>query len=541
MVYVCEACAYESKTKGNLLKHFTTKKHTENTDENIVKKVKIDNSNKTYDCACCKKVFKHRQSLYSHKKKYCAQIKEIIIKENKALKKETDALKKKISKKNDDQIIKENNALKKIIIKKETEQMDKELKQLEQDTKKIKQDTQKTKTCIAKSNEMLSGVYLVQPGTLIDTDRYKFGMSINVKQRTSSYNTDTRILSKYYTPYENLFEDNLKILYKKQVYTGNEYIKFNNKKEMIEMFTNNVNKTRIVLDCIKKYIKKQMIKRRQIKVIDTDKEEIEEIEDNDTITYNYSCVRCGYGTNTSQCYIRHIKRKVICEAIVSDVSFEGEYDKHIKLRDEITENKKSKEQEQHIFKCEYCEKVLSTKQVCDNHMEKCKYKNKQPDENIMKMEQQIKQLQQQIQEKKLMNKTIKLVAYDSVSTCVLSQEEILQCMEHKNLCIVEIIRMIYFNDKKPENTCILLEEPASKFIKVFDGNKWILKFKEEILTDLINKNTQYLFKILKNMKKINKEERHIFSKYVNDINDEDTKDHIVMTLYNNRDKVSIVL
>ena len=60
----CEHCDYKCSKKGNFNKHLLTSKHkfNTNTDGEIYKVAKI------YDCDCGKK-YKHRQSLFTHKKK----------------------------------------------------------------------------------------------------------------------------------------------------------------------------------------------------------------------------------------------------------------------------------------------------------------------------------------------------------------------------------------------------------------------------------------------------------------------------------------
>ena len=55
----------------------------------------------------------------------------------------------------------------------------------------------------------------------------------------------------------------------------------------------------------------------------------------------YNCPRCGYSTNISQCYIKHIHRKNICKAIISNVTLENEHDKHIKHIKQIKNKKKN--------------------------------------------------------------------------------------------------------------------------------------------------------------------------------------------------------
>ena len=52
----CEKCDYQAKRKSDFNKHLKSKKH--NTYKHIIN---------TYKCSCGKE-FKHRQSLYNHKK-----------------------------------------------------------------------------------------------------------------------------------------------------------------------------------------------------------------------------------------------------------------------------------------------------------------------------------------------------------------------------------------------------------------------------------------------------------------------------------------
>ena len=63
-IFCCEKCAFNTSNKCNYLKHLDTRKHKTLTkvDTNLAK-----NAAPTYDCICGKS-YKHRQSLYSHKK-----------------------------------------------------------------------------------------------------------------------------------------------------------------------------------------------------------------------------------------------------------------------------------------------------------------------------------------------------------------------------------------------------------------------------------------------------------------------------------------
>jgi len=63
-IFRCETCDFNTSNKCNYLKHLDTRKHKTLTkvDTNLAK-----NATPTYDCLCGKS-YKHRQSLYSHKK-----------------------------------------------------------------------------------------------------------------------------------------------------------------------------------------------------------------------------------------------------------------------------------------------------------------------------------------------------------------------------------------------------------------------------------------------------------------------------------------
>ena len=52
--------------------------------------------------------------------------------------------------------------------------------------------------------------------------------------------------------------------------------------------------------------------------------------------------------------------------------------------------------------------------------------------------------------------------------------------------IPKMIEAIHFNDKKPENKNIMLPNKKDNLVKVFEGDKWIYKNKDETITDLVD-------------------------------------------------------
>jgi hypothetical protein len=52
--------------------------------------------------------------------------------------------------------------------------------------------------------------------------------------------------------------------------------------------------------------------------------------------------------------------------------------------------------------------------------------------------------------------------------------------------IPKMIEAIHFNDEKPENKNILLPNKKDNLVKVFEGDKWIYKNKNDTITDLVD-------------------------------------------------------
>ena len=60
----CKACDYNTSRRSNWTKHLTTRKHQILTDTDV----SATKSSKTFECECGR-IYKHRQSLFTHKKK----------------------------------------------------------------------------------------------------------------------------------------------------------------------------------------------------------------------------------------------------------------------------------------------------------------------------------------------------------------------------------------------------------------------------------------------------------------------------------------
>lgn len=295
----------------------------------------------------------------------------------------------------------------------------------------------------------------------------------------------------------------------------------------------------------------------------------------------YSCPRCGYVTDVSQRYVTHIRRKRLCDSVVSNISLEDEYDKHMKLKEKFQQQKKEERKKKQIFTCNICNKTLSTKQVLNNHMKKCINKQKKKNDNDDKQDsdvnqqdssglkdiinEQKKQLEiqkEQFDELKEIIKSNKSIvnnvsiqnalinngniinfnAFDKTDCNMLSNKKILKCMQNKINCVPSLIEQTHFGDYA-ENMNVLLLNHEDRFCKVHNGEQWVLMKTDEVIHELVDKNSCMLSQIIdewKNKKKFPDEIKK-FDAYIDSAEDErfvkTIKDNVLIILYNNSNKI----
>ena len=76
---------------------------------------------------------------------------------------------------------------------------------------------------------------------------------------------------------------------------------------------------------------------------------------------NYKCPRCGYTIDIKTKYIKHLKRKYLCDSILSDSKLNDEYIKYdikekiTKITQKPTKSKKNPQKTtKKSLKCKYC-------------------------------------------------------------------------------------------------------------------------------------------------------------------------------------------
>jgi hypothetical protein len=85
------------------------------------------------------------------------------------------------------------------------------------------------------------------------------------------------------------------------------------------------------------------------------------------------------------------------------------------------------------------------------------------------------------------NKTVNIVKFGSEDLAsILSKSEILKILNHKMMSLEESIKAIHFNNKRPQFKNIYITNLKDKYAYVFNGNKFTVGLKSDILGELVD-------------------------------------------------------
>ena len=238
----------------------------------------------------------------------------------------------------------------------------------------------------------------------------------------------------------------------------------------------------------------------------------------------YNCPRCNYSTEHKTKYVNHLKKKKICEPILSKTNLQKEYIKY-RIEDKIKVNPKESTSEskigllnpnesKRIHFCKYCEKNYSTSSNLSKHLKKCNDKIKTDEANFhmqelvkvlneqkeklnkydLELEEKNKQINELIKKSGINNSTItqniqnniKLLAYDKTDISDLTDKDFMKCFNHNNMCVPHLVKRIHFNPKKPENHNVFISNLKSGYIMLYDGKKWNTYNRDEVVDDIFD-------------------------------------------------------
>jgi len=250
-----------------------------------------------------------------------------------------------------------------------------------------------------------------------------------------------------------------------------------------------------------------------------------------------------------------------------------------------------------INKCKYCNKILSRYDALKRHYNIC---NENKDENkTIDLEKEINELKSQfaliLKEKgKMHHKTLqkfnnKLNTINNSSinngninnsgvnngninngkiinntyvkfgnldyTKIFNDKQIMDILKKQYRCLEESIKQVHFNENHSEYNNVFITNMKDDTAYIFDGKKFILVWKKEMLNELIDTHTNEInISLEKNRNKLNQSYVTRLEKFLDMLNDDDTKytegcndktypnykaykiDEIKLLIYNESDK-----
>ena len=261
----------------------------------------------------------------------------------------------------------------------------------------------------------------------------------------------------------------------------------------------------------------------------------------------YKCNYCEKEYVHNQSLYKHNKK---CKEKIKEEEVKDSMDKLVKiLNKQLKEQNNQLKKKDNQIKYQLKEKNNQLKEK-DNQLKKELYKrDKQIKEQNKRIEELIKKaginnsnITQNIQN------NIKLLAYKDTDISTITNKDIRSCMNHNNMCVPHLIKMIHLDPKKPENHNVYISNLKNGYIMVYDGDKWDTLNREEIIEDMIN-NKECLIQDrvedwLENGKNypiiMRKFERYL-EKKEKDVVLNKIKEEIRLMLFNNRNMININL
>ena len=209
---------------------------------------------------------------------------------------------------------------------------------------------------------------------------------------------------------------------------------------------------------------------------------------------SYDCELCDYTTNIKPHHIRHLETN---KHIDNMIKYGNEEEKLIGLKKKNTkEHKKNTTFKKHS--CQYCEATFNTFSSMRRHeIHYCKQIPDKAENVIVELKKEKKQLYKQID--KLIDKAgnttfntqtntqnIKLNGFGKEDLSHITDSFKTQLLNGPYGMIPKMIEEVHFSEDKPENKNISLTNSRDNKMKVFTGDKWVYKNKDEIIHDLMD-------------------------------------------------------
>lgn len=202
----------------------------------------------------------------------------------------------------------------------------------------------------------------------------------------------------------------------------------------------------------------------------------------------HKCPRCGYETINISNFRKHINRKEICQALITDVSLD-------ELRESILPKKKDND-----FPCDKCLKKYASKETLRVHRLSCIEQN-----DIAKMYDKLLDIHstleglQKYQENNIMpsivingninnqQNIINVGTSDFLNENIdyLSDEYMVKCAKKLNNGLIDFIKNVRFNPQHPENMNVKVHRIKQKTLYIYRNHRWEISDAKWTLEEMI--------------------------------------------------------
>lgn len=259
----------------------------------------------------------------------------------------------------------------------------------------------------------------------------------------------------------------------------------------------------------------------------------------------YECKLCNKIFDMKIAYTRHLARKTPCvKKQIKCFKCNRLFNTLMMLKNHL--NKKKSCDNDDIYKCKICNKQYITKRNYNKHMkshqEIVKTNNTETGNIINSNNTNTNSNNSTVNSHNTINYNITINKFGDEDRSFLTEENIKNILNRGFQSIPDLITQTHFNINHPENHNVYITNLSKKTILIYNGERWILTNRDEIIEELLHSNKDFIidnYDELKNKLTIYAVNR--LDRFINEIGNPEyllqLKDTIQMILYNFRDVV----